>query len=471
MRQSFAWSRMSADASTCGERQEWEQSNGMGGTEQWNDSMNSSPGQFRNSAVSTPEPTGARCCALPSRGTSRVNVVIPCHNHAHYLGAAIESVLHQRYRDFEIIVADDGSTDSTREVVAGFGGAVRYLRQAHRGLSAARNAGILAATGEFVGFLDADDLWLPDFLDVLVPVLESDHCLGAVYCGSQFIDSRGARLSQTITRTFPATQFRSLLTAGEFFPPSAVVVRRSAFQDTGIFDESLSASEDWDMWLRIAARHPFAGVPRILALYRMHGDNMSRDLGRMLQCQLQVARKHFGPETGDPANWPVERQRAYAGIYLWHAIAHYQRNEPERGTEYVRRSFVTNPAIAHSLDAFYALVCAEQSLGSVGALDSLDLGRSATRVLAVLDAIFADASLSLRLRSTRDAAYSMANFALGILAYGQRHLGQARQYLVRAAFHRPAVVTNRQWLLTLAKALAGQRLLSTLRSWKRSRSL
>ncbi len=396
----------------------------------------------------------------------RVSVVIPCYNHARYLGQAIQSVLDQTFGDVEIIVVDDGSKDDTKLVATSFGERVRYIYQSNAGLSAARNTGIRAARGESIGFLDADDVWLAEFLQTLAPILERDPGLGAVYCGSQFMDAQGARLPQTITRTFPANQLHDVLTGGEFFPPCAVLARRNVFDQVGLFDESLNASEDWDMWLSVSARYGFAGIATILALYRMHGHNMSRDLGRMLTSQLQVARKHFGSDTGDPATWDVARQRAYAAVYQWQSVAYYQRGDAEHGAEFFRRVLITHPESAHSLDTFYQCLCAEQPTGYTGDTTNFDVTRNAQRVLAVLDGIFADANISAQLKNARGAAYGLANFAAGILAYNQRHIGQARNYLMQAATHYPALLKNRQWITTFAKTCLGQRILGALLSLK-----
>ncbi|MBI5650359.1 MAG: glycosyltransferase [Chloroflexi bacterium] len=317
---------------------------------------------------------------------TRISVIIPCYNHAHYLGEAIQSARAQTYREVEIIVVDDGSTDHTAQVAAAFGESVRYIYQANAGLAAARNAGIRASTGEYIALLDADDLWHPEFLQTLAAILDRDPALGAVYCGSRFINARGEVLPQVITRTVPANALHDALTGGEFFPPCAVLTRKSVFQRVGFFDETLSASEDWDMWLRVAAQFPFAGISNVLALYRMHGNNMSRDLTRMLDSQLQVACKHFGSMDGDPATWSLAQRRAFAGIYLWQASAYYQRNEPARGAEYARRAIVINPDVARALDPFYALSFADQPPGYVGDLDRVNLDQTARRLQEILDA-------------------------------------------------------------------------------------
>lgn len=408
---------------------------------------------------------------IPAPKTPHVSVIIPCYNQAHYLGEAVRSVLGQTCQDFEIIVVDDGSTDNTPQVVASFGKFVRYVYQTNAGLSAARNTGICATTSEYVGFLDADDLWLPDFLRTLVSILNRDQRFEAIYSGSQFVDVDGNLLPQKIMRTVSPDGLHDALIDGEFFPPCTVLARRSVFDKVGLFDVSLNASEDWDMWLRISEKFLFASEPRVLALYRMHGNNMSRDLNRMLESQLQVARKHFGSGEGDPSNWPETRQRAYAGIYLWQGLAYYQRKEPDLGSEYVRMALTTNPGITGSLDTFYMLSCAEQPPGYMGYFELADLERDANRVLTMLDTIFADPNTPVTLRSKRQVAYGMAFFALGLVAYGKRSLGQAREFLTRAVISRPSLLMDKKWILTFIKSLTGNRLLSFLLKWKRTRAI
>jgi len=392
---------------------------------------------------------------------TQISVIIPCYNHARYLGEAIQSARAQTYRDVEIIVVDDGSTDDTAQVAAAFSASVRYIFQTNAGLSAARNTGIRASAGEYIALLDADDLWRPEFLETLAAILDRDPSLGAVYSGSQFINVRGEVLPQVITRTVPANALRDALTDGEFFPPCAVLTRKNVFQRVGLFDETLSASEDWDMWLRVAAQFPFAGIANGLALYRMHGNNMSRDLKRMFDSQLQVAHKHFGSADGEPATWSRAQRRAFAGIYLWQATASYQRDDSVRGAEYARRAIVINPDVVHALDTFYALSFADQPPGCVGDVARVNLDQVARRLQEILDVTKQPA-----LRAYRRAAAAMAFFTLGLIAYGKRDLGRARGDLMRAAFYRPALIANRQWLMTWFKALLGKRLLGALIEWK-----
>jgi len=230
--------------------------------------------------------------APPSCG---VSVVIPCYNYAHYLPAAIDSALAQSYQPLEIIVVDDGSTDKTSAVAAGYGDRVRCIRKANAGLPAARNTGIRAATQPYVGFLDADDQWAPGFLQrVMAAFAEAPVAYGLVAVRGQPVDREGT----PICRVRRDRDCHGLLTCTDIifrtrFSPSAVVARREAFAVCGLFDETLTSSEDRDMWIRIGARFPILLLPEALALIRNHPGSMSKNADRMKRNTRRVIRKAF----------------------------------------------------------------------------------------------------------------------------------------------------------------------------------
>jgi glycosyltransferase involved in cell wall biosynthesis len=396
----------------------------------------------------------------------RISVLIPCFNTAHYLGEAIQSVLAQTHPADEIIVIDDGSTDNTAQIAAAFAPRIQYIYQPNAGLSAARNTGIKIATGQYIGFLDADDLWHPDFLATLTDLLERHADWGAVYAGNLFIDARGKLLSQSVHKVIAAQRLHDALVDDIFFPPCAVLVRKTALDAVGLFDESLRACEDWDMWLRISAQYRFGSTSQTLALYRRHGSNMTGDLARMQENMLAVVRKHFGAEPSDSRDWSSEQQRAFGGVYFRLGLANYQRRQNETAQAWVKKAFLLCPSLASSLDVFYMLGCADQPAGYVGDVETLHLNENAENLFATLDSLFADVSISAALRAKRRASYAMAYFALGILAYRQRALRQTRAYLLRAFLCQPTLLMNSQWRSTFAKTFLGARLLDSLRAFK-----
>jgi len=199
-----------------------------------------------------------------------VSVVIPAYNAERYLRETLDSVLAQTYRDFEVIVVDDGSKDSTPAIAKGYGEPVRCVEQANAGPSAARNRGIREARGAFIAFVDSDDLWLPEKLAEQVPLFDPEGRVGLVYCRAEKIGPAGQplptpQLPKPRGRVFMDFLFRN------HCPTSGVVVRRECFETCGVFPEDMVWAEDWHLWLRIARRYEFEVVDRVLIRHRVHG--------------------------------------------------------------------------------------------------------------------------------------------------------------------------------------------------------
>ena len=216
----------------------------------------------------------------------RASLIIPTFNHARFVGAAIDSALAQTVSAFEVIVVDDGSTDETPAVLARYAGRVRVLRQENRGLSAARNAGLAAAHGTFVSFLDADDVMAPTKLTAQLEVLERSHAIGWTYCDvlmETAATGATARASERFgyaSRALDGWLFPELI-HGNFIPAIAPLVRRTALEVAGGFDERLTALEDWDMWLRLSLIAEARYTPAVLVTYRIRPGGMSEDRARM----------------------------------------------------------------------------------------------------------------------------------------------------------------------------------------------
>lgn len=205
----------------------------------------------------------------------QVSVVAPTFNRHEVLPRALDAVLAQSFSDWELIVVDDGSTDGTAEMVERDYPSVRLLRQENRGVSAARNAGIAQARGEWVAFIDSDDAWLPEKLERQMKALEAepDHRL----CHTDEIWIRAGQ------RVNPAEKYAK---AGGFIyqrclplcviSPSSVVMRRDLLQEMGGFDETFEVCEDYDLWLRVTAREPVLFLEeQLLYKHGGHEDQLS----------------------------------------------------------------------------------------------------------------------------------------------------------------------------------------------------
>ena len=208
-----------------------------------------------------------------------VSVIIPTYNRGWILKEAVDSVMAQEYKDFELIVVDDGSTDNTSDVLAFYGNDVKALFQKNKGVSAARNRGIAEASGQFIAFLDSDDLWLPQKLSTQVEFFNQTP--DAWICQTEEIWIRnGIRVNPKKRHKKPSGMIFEPSLELCLVSPSAVMIRRSLFDRVGCFDEALPACEDYDLWLRISCRFPVHLIDRSLIIKRGgHGDQLSSMVG------------------------------------------------------------------------------------------------------------------------------------------------------------------------------------------------
>jgi glycosyltransferase involved in cell wall biosynthesis len=223
----------------------------------------------------------------------KVSVVIPAYNAMAYLPETMRSALAQDFADFELIVVDDGSKD---DIAAWFekirDPRAKLVRQENRGLAGARNRGIEECKGEYIAFLDADDLWRADKLRRQAAVLDADPMVGLVYCWIEIIDQHGSPRHQLRPGHGSEHVWRVLMERNVVECGSTPMVRRRCFDELGVFDCSLgSAVEDRDMWLRIAARYAFAVVEEPLVQYRHHAGSASRNWRAMEESTRRVNEK------------------------------------------------------------------------------------------------------------------------------------------------------------------------------------
>ena len=208
-----------------------------------------------------------------------VSVIIPTYNRADLVRQALASVKAQTYRDFEIVVVDDGGTDGTFEALAA-GRELRVLRHpGRRGVAAARNLGVAAARGEWLAFLDSDDLWLPDKLARQIFLLEGQPELLICQTEETWV-RRGVRVNKPATHRKMAGRIFLPSLARCMISPSAVILNRRLLQDHGAFDATLPAAEDYDLWLRLTWRYEVGLVDEPLVIKRGgHPDQLSRQWG------------------------------------------------------------------------------------------------------------------------------------------------------------------------------------------------
>jgi glycosyltransferase involved in cell wall biosynthesis len=229
-----------------------------------------------------------------------ISVIIPTFDRAETLGRALDSVLKQTCAPQDIIVVDDGSSDNTKELVAGHPAQPRYLRQENRGVSSSRNLGIRNAGGEWLAFLDSDDEWLPGKLAAQIRALEQQpECR---ICHTEEIWIRnGIRVNAMNKHAKSGGRIFQQCLPLCVISPSSAMIHRSLLDEVGLFDEALPACEDYDLWLRICARHPVAFVtePQIVK-YGGHADQLSRRHWGMDRFRIRALEKILDSEELSP---------------------------------------------------------------------------------------------------------------------------------------------------------------------------
>lgn len=273
--------------------------------------------------------------------TPSVSVIVPAYNAEQFIADALSSVRAQVYSRVECIVVDDGSSDGTAAIVHRSPD-VRYLYQANRGVAAARNLGAAAAKGEYLAFLDADDLWLPEKVGRQAAALAANSDVAMVHCGIVVTDSG---LVPVAVRPCATSRRQALERAVRLFPPAiystTLMIRRDVFEVMGGYDENLSTSADTDLACRVAMAYPIIGLPDPLVRYRQHPTQMHRNLGVLEADVSRVHQKVF--ET--PPEWMrVTRRQAQAALDLTLAIGYISGGELPTGIRYLARATRTHPA-------------------------------------------------------------------------------------------------------------------------------
>jgi glycosyltransferase involved in cell wall biosynthesis len=245
-----------------------------------------------------------------------IAVVIPCFNQAHFLSEAIESVLGQTHAEIAIVVVDDGSSDNTVEVAGRYPG-VRCVSQENRGLAAARNAGLEHVDTDLVVFLDSDDRLLPEALEIGARELAAEPAAGMAAGAWRLIGEDGWELTSRPPE-LPEAALPALLESCFISTPAAVIYRRQLFADIGEFDPRVSASADYDLYLRAAVQLPVRLHGEVVAEYRRHGANMTRDAELIMRSEIAVLERQTtaiqrDPELSRARERGLSRSRAYHG--------------------------------------------------------------------------------------------------------------------------------------------------------------
>lgn len=279
-----------------------------------------------------------------------VSVVIPTYNHAQFLSAAIQSVLDQTFSDWEAVIVNNYSEDETVEIVTSYDDPrIRLVNfQNHGIIAAARNHGIGLAKGEFVAFLDSDDVWYPEKLKKCIEKLQEGN---DVVCHGEVWTKVGSSPRKVFYGPLRRTQYSSLLYDGNCLSTSAIVVRKTALDLVDGFceDASMVTAEDYELWLRLAkVGYRFAFVDEILGEYCIHGGNLSKVVLRNLQAELAVLKKHFGEIPNHGFLFWRHKQRRFALAYYGAARGMQAEGSHADALRWFARSWITYPFIVRT---------------------------------------------------------------------------------------------------------------------------
>jgi glycosyltransferase involved in cell wall biosynthesis len=277
-----------------------------------------------------------------------VSVIVPCFNAEAFMRQTLQSVCGQTYRNLEILVVDDGSTDHTPDIAREFAAAdarVRLLQKTNGGLSSARNFGIDHARGKYLSFVDGDDFWHPSKIEKHVAHLEANPEVGVSYSATQFVDQRGQPMRH---RRFPKMRNLSdyyLFCRNPITTGSTAVFRREIF-DHHRFDETLAGYEDVDCWLRIAFAPPkkwrFEGVNELLTYYRVHPQGISNKADEQFASAQRALAATFSYAPAQAAKYARLAEAFQLRFYARRAVVSRQSHVARR---FIFRAIKTDPRI------------------------------------------------------------------------------------------------------------------------------
>lgn len=271
-----------------------------------------------------------------------VSVIITTYNYGHMLAESIDSVMTQDYDDFELIVVDDGSTDNTSEVVSRYGDRIRYVRQDHSGIAAARNHGIAEAKADLIAFQDADDLWAPNTLSLRVQSIKRHPELGLVFGDAivlrdgeivvhSFLKERAVlRTLDTVCergylRIISESAFPALLKE-RFIPIPSIIIPKQRFDEVGPWDASFEGVEDYEFYLRLSKRFRLGYLDRVLVTCRIHGANVSCSVSKQNERRINLLRRF----EDDPQLSPSDRRALRRRLSELHVESAWHEKEEGR---------------------------------------------------------------------------------------------------------------------------------------------
>jgi glycosyltransferase involved in cell wall biosynthesis len=286
--------------------------------------------------------------------TPKVSVIIPAYNAMKFLPETLESVLNQTFSDFDVFIINDGSSDNIIEWATEIQDSrVKLISQENKGLAGARNTGITKSQGQYIAFIDADDLWEPTKLERQVHAFELNPELGLVDTYVSMVDTQNQFLYIAGASYQEGNVLRRAIEENLVMCGSSAMINRQCFEKVGFFDQTLRGAEDWNMWARIALHYPFKVVEEPLVRYRNHPNSMSQDWQLMKTETTKAIEKVFELVPPELA-WVKQRTFARANLYV--AKIAKSGGNYQQSLQYCLQAFSCSPPICLNIDYLRLIV-------------------------------------------------------------------------------------------------------------------
>jgi glycosyltransferase involved in cell wall biosynthesis len=308
----------------------------------------------------------------------KISVIIPAYNSGSFLAEAIESALSQTYRSIEIICIDDGSTDNTRDVALSFGSKVKYVYQDNRGVSAARNAGIRLSQGRFIAFLDSDDKWDSRKLEKQAALFSQNPKFGLVHSDVYYWGPGQDQktMSQRERQVIDGDCYLRLFFSNPVIT-STVLIRKECIDFVGPFDETLSVSEDWDLWIRISRYFRLAYISEPLVAYRLHEGSLTTNSIKMRQGDLFVVERTL---KNDPALkfrlGPSRVRKMVFKLSFGVGYHYFSDNELHLARHYLKKAILNRPRSLVPITYYLATFMPSKTVAKIRALKTMVIQRA-----------------------------------------------------------------------------------------------
>jgi len=272
----------------------------------------------------------------------RVSVIIPCYNAEETISKTIESVISQTYKEYEIIVIDDGSTDNTVDTVYRNFTNVKIFSQKNSGVSVARNKGVSLAKGELIAFLDSDDIWMPEKLEKQVAVIDFGYDM--VHNPANNVCKIGSNEwipDTTVIKEVKEGDYLKELFTGNFIVTSSVVIKKDCLVDVGGFRKNFKNCQDWDLWIRVASKYRIFQINKFLVLYQVREDSLSSNVTPVYRSSLDVIK--FNKSLLGKNDRKQVVRIAHANLMLNTCWRYLKANDRKQALVFALKGVIRNP--------------------------------------------------------------------------------------------------------------------------------